>query len=140
MDKKLKSALIKPARSMFNSLPILVGIVLLIGLANTLIPRSFYAYLFSKNVILNSIIGSGLGSIFAGNPITSYILGGELLKQGISLVVVTSFLVAWVTVGLVQLPAEALLLGRKFAIWRNILSFIFSIIVAITTVLIWKLL
>ena len=140
MDKKLKSALIKPARSMFNSLPILVGIVLLIGLANTLTPRSFYAYLFSKNVILNSIIGSGLGSIFAGNPVTSYILGGELLKQGISLVVITSFLVAWVTVGLVQLPAEALLLGRKFAIWRNILSFIFSIVVAITTVLIWKLL
>jgi len=140
MDKKLKSALTKPARSMFNSLPILVGIILLIGLVNTLVPRSFYAYLFSKNVILDSIIGSGLGSVFAGNPITSYILGGELLKQGISLVAVTSFLVAWVTVGLVQLPAEALLLGRKFAIWRNILSYIFSIAVAIITVLIWKLL
>ena len=92
--KKLKNALIKPARSIFNSLPILVGIVLLIGLVNTLIPRSFYAYLFSKNVILDSIVGSGLGSVFAGNPITSYILGGELLKQGISLVAVTSFLVA----------------------------------------------
>ena len=136
MNEKLKSAVIKSARSIFNSLPILVGAILLIGLASTLMPKSYYAALFSKNILLDSIIGSGLGSVLAGNPITSYVLGGEFLKQGISLVAVTSFLVAWVTVGLVQLPAEALLLGKKFAILRNILSFLLSIIVAIITVFI----
>ena len=136
MNEKLKSAVIKSARSIFNSLPILVGAILLIGLASTLMPKSYYAALFSKNILLDSIIGSGLGSVLAGNPVTSYVLGGEFLKQGISLVAVTSFLVAWVTVGLVQLPAEALLLGRKFAILRNILSFLLSIIVAIITVFI----
>ena len=136
MNEKLKSAVIKSARSIFNSLPILVGAILLIGLASTLMPKSYYAALFSKNILLDSIIGSGLGSVLAGNPITSYVLGGEFLKQGISLVAVTSFLVAWVTVGLVQLPAEALLLGRRFAILRNILSFLLSIIVAIITVFI----
>jgi len=136
MDKKLKIAITKSAKGMLNSLPILVGVVLLIGLASTLIPKSFYNTLFSKNVVLDSIVGSGLGSILAGNPVTSYVIGGELLKQGISLVAVTSFLVAWVTVGLVQFPAEALLLGRRFAILRNISSFAFSIIVAIITVFI----
>jgi len=136
MNEKLKSAMIKSARSIFNSLPILVGAILLIGLASTLMPKSYYAALFSKNILLDSIIGSGLGSVLAGNPITSYVLGGEFLKQGISLVAVTSFLVAWVTVGLVQLPAEALLLGKKFAILRNLLSFLLSIIVAIITVFI----
>jgi len=140
MNEKLKSAVIKSARSIFNSLPILVGVILLIGLASTLMPKSYYAALFSKNILLDSIIGSGLGSVLAGNPVTSYVLGGEFLKQGISLVAVTSFLVAWVTVGLVQLPAEALLLGRKFAILRNILSFLLSIIVAIITVFIVELL
>ena len=136
MNEKLKSAMIKSARSIFNSLPILVGAILLIGLASTLMPKSYYAALFSKNILLDSIIGSGLGSVLAGNPITSYVLGGEFLKQGISLVAVTSFLVAWVTLGLVQLPAEALLLGKKFAILRNLLSFLLSIIVAIITVFI----
>lgn len=136
MNEKLKSAVIKSARSIFNSLPIFMGVILLIGLASTLMPKSYYAALFSKNILLDSIIGSGLGSVLAGNPVTSYVLGGELLKQGISLVAVTSFLVAWVTVGLVQLPAEALLLGKKFAILRNILSFLLSIIVAIITVFI----
>ncbi|OYT31107.1 hypothetical protein B6U93_04115, partial [Candidatus Woesearchaeota archaeon ex4484_78] len=84
--------------------------------------------------ILDPLIGSSLGSVLAGNPITSYIVSGELLKQGVSLVAVTSFIVAWVTVGIVQLPAESLLLGKKFAIVRNITSFIFSIVVAIITV------
>jgi hypothetical protein len=49
---------------------------------------------------------------------------------------VTAFLVAWVTVGIIQLPAEIMMLGKRFAITRNILSFIFSILVAIMTVLI----
>ena len=62
------------------------------------------------------------------------IIGGELLAQGVSLVAVTAFLIAWVTVGVVQLPAESILLGRRFALLRNIISFVFSVIVAIITV------
>ena len=131
MDARLKSALTKSARAISNSLPVLAGVVLLVGLTHTLIPKFFY---FSKNDVLDSIIGSGLGSVLAGNPLTSYVLGGELVKQGVSLVAVTSFLVAWVTVGIVQLPAESLLLGKRFALVRNFLSFVFSIIVAIITV------
>ena len=136
MDKKLKQAIVKSAKAMYKSLPVLLGVILLVSLANTLIPKSIYSSLFSKNLFLDSVIGSALGSILAGNPITSYILGGEFLKQGISLVAVTAFLVAWVTVGIVQLPAESILLGKKFAITRNITAFVFSIIVAIITVVI----
>jgi len=136
LNEKLKTATIKSAKGLYSSLPILLGVILLIGLISSLIPKSSYAMLFSRNIVLDSIFGSGLGSIFAGNPITSYVLGGELLKQGVSLVAVTSFIVAWVTVGLVQLPAESILLGKRFALSRNLVSFIFSIFVAIVTVII----
>ncbi|RLJ00960.1 MAG: hypothetical protein DRP06_00590 [Candidatus Aenigmatarchaeota archaeon] len=136
MDKKLKESIANAARSIGNSLPVLTGVILLIGLIETFVPKSIYPTLFSNNVLLDPIIGSGLGSILIGNPVTSYVLGGELLLQGVSLVAVTAFIVSWVTVGLIQLPAEATLLGKKFAVARNILSFIFSIIVAITTVFI----
>lgn len=135
----LATAAKKAAKALYNSLPLILGIVLLIGLVNTFVSKELYLSLFSKNIILSPIIGSALGSIFAGNPITSYILGGEFLNQGVSLIVVTAFLVAWVTVGLVQLPAESILLGKKFAILRNIFSFVFSIIVAITTVFLLRL-
>jgi len=140
MKETLKTAITKSAKALYNSLPILMGVILLVGLVATIMPKSIYTVIFSKNVFLDSIIGSGLGSILAGNPITSYVLGGELLKQGISLVAVTSFMVAWVTVGLVQLPAESILLGKRFAVSRNIISFVFSIIVAILTVFILGLL
>jgi len=133
MNENLKNSVLKSSRSLGNSIPVLAGVVLLVGLANTLVPKSIYTKIFSKNFLLDSVIGSGLGSILAGNPITSYVLGGEFLKEGISLVAVTSFLVAWVTVGLVQLPAESFLLGKRFAILRNAISFIFSIVVAIIT-------
>ena len=135
MEKqKLKEAVTKAAKAIYKSLPVLIGVILLISLANSLIPKSFYTVLFRNIPIIDSFIGAVTGSILAGNPITSYVIGGELLRQGISLIAVTAFLVAWVTVGLVQLPAEAMLLGKKFAITRNLTAFIFAIIVSIITV------
>lgn len=133
---KVGDALVKAARALYNSVPIFLGVILLIGLINAIIPKTSYATLFSKNIILDSIIGSGIGSVLIGNPITSYILGGEFLAQGVSLVAVTAFIVAWVTVGVVQMPAESLLLGKRFAIFRNATSFVLSVIVAIITVFI----
>ena len=134
--KELKQALVKSARVMYNSVPILLGVILLISLANTVIPKTVYASFFRGNPILDSFVGSAIGSILAGTPITSYIISGELLNQGISLLAVTAFLVAWVTVGIVQLPAEAALLGKRFAIIRNITAFIFAMVVAIITTII----
>jgi uncharacterized membrane protein YraQ (UPF0718 family) len=89
---------------------------------------------------VNSVIGSLLGSVSAGNPIVSYIIGGELLDQGVSITAVTAFLVAWVTVGLVQLPAEMALLGKRFALYRNGFAFISSMVVAIVVTTLMRML
>ena len=131
--KTLKKSAIKSVKSIINMLPIIIGIVLLVGLLKTFVPNSFYAKIFIGNKIIDSITGAFFGSILAGNPITSYILGGEMLKQGIALVVVISFLIAWVTVGIVQIPLEIKTLGKKFAITRNIIAFFSAIIIAIIT-------
>jgi len=140
MEKKITFAknLIKTGKSLLKSIPIILGTVLLVSLTS-LIPQSFYLSIFNKNIVLDSIMGSIIGSVSLGTPIVSYILGGELLKQGVSLLAVTSFLISWVTVGIVQLPAESMMLSKKFAIIRNVLSFISSIIIAIITVLIYNL-
>jgi hypothetical protein len=90
--------------------------------------------MFSGNKIQDTLLGACIGSIFAGNPINSYIIGGELLEHGVSLFAVTALILTWVTVGLIQLPAEIVALGKKFALVRNAISFVFAIIIAITTV------
>ena len=132
---KLKESILKSAKSLLNVLPIIFGTILLFSLIIVILPKSFYVQIF-RGTFLDSLIGNLVGSVSAGNPITSYIIGGELLAQGVGLIAVTAFLVAWVTVGVIQLPAESMILGRKFALLRNLTSFIFAIVVAILTVLI----
>jgi uncharacterized membrane protein YraQ (UPF0718 family) len=141
MRKKetFKKSLVKTGKALWKMFPIILGTILLVSLIFVLVPRQFYSKVFVGNYLLDPLIGSLIGSISVGTPVVSYILGGELLKQGISLLAVTAFLVAWVTVGIVQLPAEIMILGKKFALLRNLTSFILAIVVAIITVLIFNL-
>jgi len=119
--------------------PIFLSIILLLGLLRTYISPALISSVFRGHIFLDTLLGSIIGSISAGNAVTSYIIGGELLKEGISLFAVTAFIVAWVTVGIVPFPAEAAILGKRFALLRNFLSFILSIAVAIATVLLLSL-
>ncbi len=127
-------ALRRSGNQFASMLPILAGVVLLIGLLNALVPKEILASLFSGNAILDTLWGACFGSILAGNPVNSYVIGGELLKQGVSLFAVTALIITWVTVGLVQLPAEMAALGRRFAILRNAICFILSVPIALIAV------
>ncbi len=62
------------------------------------------------------------------------------MEKGVSLLAVTAFILAWTTVGLAMLPIEMKFLGRRFAIWRNGLNFLNSIIIAVLVVTILSLL
>lgn len=136
MGGKFKKAVVSAGKSIWNVLPLIIGIILLISLLSGAVPVSFYESFFGSNVYLDSLIGALVGSVSAGTPITSYVIGGELARQGVSLIAVAAFLVAWVTVGVVQLPAEIDAFGKKFAIIRNVLSFILAILIGIVAVLI----
>ena len=117
-------------------LPILAGVVLLIGLFNVFISKELLFSIFPGTMALDTLLGACFGSILAGNPINSYVIGGELLEHGVSLFAVTALIISWVTVGLVQLPAEIAALGRRFALVRNGISFVLSIVIAILTVVV----
>jgi len=130
----LKEAFFKAGQTLKTSLPIMVGILLLVNLIN-LFAKSYYLELFTGNLILDPLIGTLAGSFSFGIPITSYIVGGELLKEGISLIAITAFIISWSTVGIAMLPLEAKFLGKRFAFVRNILNFIFAIIISVLVIL-----
>jgi predicted Fe-Mo cluster-binding NifX family protein len=119
---------------MATLLPIFIGVILCIGLFTTFILETFFFSVFSGNSAVDTLLGAGLGAVFTGNPINSYVIGGELLRHGVSLTAVTAFMTAWVTVGIVQLPAEIASLGKKFALVRNTIYFLMSLAIAILTV------
>jgi len=131
---RLSASLKKTARTFAQSLPVIAGMLLLTSLVLTLFAPEQFARLFGRHDGLDALLGAALGSIAAGPPLASYLLGGELRAGGVSLLAVTALVVSWVTVGLVQLPAEALFLGRRFALTRNLVAFVFTLAVAWLTV------
>jgi uncharacterized membrane protein YraQ (UPF0718 family) len=130
----LRDSFKKTIRTFINVVPIIVGMLLLTSLLITVFPEQISAGLFGNGDIIDTLLGASIGSIAAGHPLASYLLGGELLSGGVSLLAVTALIVTWVTVGIVQLPAEAMLLGARFAVFRNIISFIAAIAIAFLTV------
>ena len=132
--KDIVSTLFKAFKSFGTSLPIILGVILVLGLFRTFVSKQMLSAVFTGEFLRDTIVGALIGSISAGNPVNSYIIGGELVKENVSLIAITSFLVAWVTVGIIQFPAEATILGRRFACVRNILGYILAILVSIATV------
>lgn len=136
-DRKQKSILVsfyKSFKTFVTSFPMLFGVILLLGLFRMNVSPQLISSIFKGELLRDTIIGSLIGSISAGNAITSYIIGVELLNEGISLFAVTAFIVAWVTVGVIQFPAEAAILGKRFAFARNLMSFILAILVSMIVV------
>jgi uncharacterized membrane protein YraQ (UPF0718 family) len=131
----LVRAMKRSAKQLANILPILIGVVLCIGLFNAFVSKETLASIFSGNVLFDTLWGACFGSILAGNPINSYVIGAALLDHGISLFAVTALIITWVTVGLAQLPAEISSLGMRFAVVRNVLCLVLAIPVAILTVI-----
>ena len=130
----VKKSAVKTLNNFKQTLPILIGVLLLISLVITAVPKNLYAKIFTGVPVVDLFTGAISGSIAAGNPLNSYIIGGELLNQGISLIAVTAFILTWTTVGMIQLPAESLMLGKKFAVTRNVMSFVTALIIASLTV------
>ncbi|RKZ56544.1 MAG: hypothetical protein DRQ44_16615 [Gammaproteobacteria bacterium] len=133
-ENHLKDTFKKTIRTFINVLPIIIGMILATSLVITMFPEQVSSGLFGNGEIIDTLLGASIGSIAAGHPLASYLVGGELLGGGVSLIAVTALVVTWVTVGIVQLPAEALMLGTRFAVYRNIVSFIAAIAIAFLTV------
>jgi uncharacterized membrane protein YraQ (UPF0718 family) len=132
---ELKQAFLRTLQSFKRTLPILLGVLMLFALANSLIPKTLYTRLFTGSHVVDSFVGAAIGSLSGGNPLTSYVIAGELRLKGVSMFAITAFLVTWVTVGIIQLPAEALMLGKRFAVVRNGISFLMAVAIAVVTIL-----
>jgi len=133
----LKKSFFKALQTFKTSFPIMIGILLLVNLIN-IFAKDYYSKIFTGNIILDPLAGALAGSFSFGIPITSYIIGGELLKEGISLIAIAAFIMSWSTVGMAMLPLEAKSLGKRFALIRNGLNFIFAIVISILTILTLK--
>ncbi len=128
---RLHEAFTRTNRMFVSALPILLGMLLLVGMVVSILPRRFSHTLFSGQPFWDALEGALFGSVATGQPVTSYILGKGLLEADVSLTAVTALILSWVTVGTVQLPAESLFLGKRFALWRNAISFVLAVAISL---------
>jgi len=118
--------------------PMILGVLGLSALLLTYVTPEQVKTVFTGNSITDTLYGTFLGGIMMGNAMISYILGGELLKIGVSLYAVTAFLLSWVTIGYVQIPMEITFFGKRFTIIRNLMALIFTLIISILIVLTYE--
>ena len=134
MKSVFKKELKRAGLAVVGMMPMIVAILGLLGLMESFVSKEMLTSLFTGDAVTDTLVGTLTGAVAVGNAMVSYILGGELLHQGISLYAVTAFVLAWVTLGVVQLPAEAEVFGLRFTVYRNLLAFVFTLLVAIVTV------
>ncbi|MDK2934888.1 MAG: hypothetical protein PWP27_2698 [Clostridiales bacterium] len=124
----------KMARGMMkNMIGQIVGILFLIGLILTFIPpEAIKSVLGKSNLFLSTIISAIVGSITLIPAFVAFPLVGSFVDVGASIVPAVAFLTTLTMVGVVTFPLEKQEFGLKFAATRNILSFIFAVIIALT--------
>ena len=116
------------------NVPMLMSVILLSGLFVVFITPKMLTSLFSGDAFFDTLSGTFIGEASVGQPFISYLIGGELLDDGMSYYAVAAFILSWVALGIVQLPYEYSLCGGRFTFTRNILAFIFALIISVTIV------
>ncbi|WP_456433866.1 permease [Nitratifractor sp.] len=124
----------RSARQMLALSPMILGVIALVGIVRVLLTPAAIGRLFDGNWLHDTLVGTLAGMVAVGQAIVSYLLGGELLDAGVSLYAVSAFVLAWVSLGVVQLPLEVEVLGGRFTLLRNALAFVFTILIAVATV------
>jgi len=134
MKEQIINSLKKASIGLAKITPMILAVIGLVGLFEAYITPKMLQNLFNGNLIHDEVIGIVSGAVSVGQPFLSYIIGGELLKDGVSYYAVTAFILSYVTLGVIQIPVQIESFGKRFTIVLNILSLIFSVIVSVATV------
>ncbi len=130
-----KKALTNAFKTLYTIFPMILAVIGLVGLFETFVTPEMLQSLFSGSPLYDILVGTLVGGVSVGQPFLSYIIGGELLQEGISLYAVTAFILSFVTLGLIQLPLEYSLFGLRFTIVRNLLALLFALLISWATVM-----
>ena len=127
MKVDIKKNLINTLMWLKDLIPMLLGILLLISMLRELWFFTMISPYLEENFLW--ILFSDLfWSISLWSAINSYVIADSIWNLEQNMLIITAFLISWVTVWIIQLPAEMYFLGKRFALIRNILSFMFAIV------------
>lgn len=130
--KKTKIALKKAWKSFDNILPELLSVMLFVGFLLALLNPEIISKIIGADsgwfgVMLAAIVGSvTLIPGFVAFPTAALLLDG-----GAGYMQIGAFISTLMMVGVVTMPVEIKYFGKKATLYRNMLAFVFSLIVAL---------
>ncbi len=128
---KTKMALKKAWKSLENILPQFLSILIIIGLALTVLSPETITNLLGTSSGIWGVLGAAIiGSITLVPGFIAFPLAAALLKNGAGYMQIAAFISTLMMVGVVTLPLEIKTFGKRATIIRNISAFVFSLLAA----------
>ena len=131
----IKKAFINSFKSFVSILPMMFAIIGIVAIFQVYVTPDIISSIFGYSKFADIFTGTIAGAVSQGQGSISFVIAEGLKAQGVSLYALSTFTLAWVTLGFLQLPAEASLFGIKFTVYRNILAFISTVLVSYLTII-----
>jgi uncharacterized membrane protein YraQ (UPF0718 family) len=130
--QKTKEAVKVTFKIFYTILPVLIFVFVLMGLIQAYVPKETISSLLGqRSGVLGIIYAEIAGSVALFMPPAVFPFGGYLLKNGAGYGAIAGFVFTAILIGVTTLPLEIKLLGKRFAIARNILTFVLVFFIAL---------
>lgn len=129
---KTKNAIKVAYKSLLKMLPVVLIIIILIGLLLGLAPsETISKFIGEQSGWVGFLLIAILGTVVYIPSLLAFPIAASLLDSGAAPTSVAVFITTLTMIGIVTLPLEIQLMGRKFALLRNGISFIIAILIAL---------
>lgn len=136
---KTKMALKKAFKSFENILPQFLSVLIIIGIALAILsPEQISRMLGQSSGIYGTLLALIIGGLTLIPGFVAFPLAAALLNNGAGYGQIAAFVSALMMVGVVTLPMEIKIFGKKAAVIRNGSALVFSFVVAIVMGSIFK--
>jgi len=128
---RTKKALKKAWKAFENILPEFLVVILMVGVLLAVVDPEMISKIIGSD---SGMAGVGLAAVVGAVTLipgfVAFPMAAMLLKEGAGYMQIGAFISSLMMVGVVTLPVEIKYFGKKLAIYRNLLAFLFSFIVA----------
>ncbi len=127
-DRKKTTLSLKRAWKMFiGVLPQFVAILLLVGLLLAVVtPETIQRVVGTESGFAGMLVASLLGAVALVPALIAFPIAAELLRGGAGIAQIAVFISTLTMVGFATLPMEIKYLGKKAAVLRNVLAYLFA--------------
>jgi len=132
-DRGRTADALKAAGRFLSRLGPAVGMVILLigGILGFLPEGTISGIIGSDGGFGSTLVVALFGAMIYMPALVAFPLAGSLLAEGASVTAIAAFITTLTMVGMVTLPVEIRILGRKLALLRNGLSFVVALIIAL---------